>query len=128
MKKKFSVSLFLPFFLVACAAGHNDFIKIENGNVGTKMFRDKPYKWEDSGELIRADYLVSGLGLTDISEDKDGDIVYHFFVHEILPNTRLEKEWVGQCLIYYIVDSESYIVKEWGFDNGGNSLSCRTFT
>lgn len=119
--------LLLLNFVAGCAVGHDDFIKIENSNIGTKMFRDKTYKWDNSGELIRADYLVSGKGLTHIEENKNGDIIYHYSVHEVLPNERIPIEWVGLCLIYYVVDSETYLVKEWGFDEGANPLSCRTF-
>jgi hypothetical protein len=120
-------NLALLIFLTGCAVGHDDFISIENRNVGTKMVYDSPYKWDNSGELIRADYLVSGKGLTDITKNDKGDIVYHYSVHEILANERIEPSWVGKCLIYYVVDPDTFLIQEWGFDEGGNPLSCRTF-
>ena len=48
-------------------------------------------------------------------------------MQEVLENTRTEREWIGKCLIYYVVDSNTYIIKGWGFDKGGNPLSCRTW-
>jgi hypothetical protein len=125
--KLFSI-VFTSYFLLACAAGHDDFVSLKDNSIGTKMVREKPYYWEDSGELIRGDYVVSGKGLTKIDTDSNGNVIYHYSIHEILPNTRTEKEWVGKCLIYYVVDPKTYIVKGWGFDEGGNPLSCRTFT
>jgi hypothetical protein len=115
--------------LVSCVAGHQDFVDLRNSAyLGRVMDYKAPYKFSNSGEFIRGDYVIAGDGLTRISEDKNGDLIYHFSVQEILSNTRTEKEWIGKCLIYYVADPETYIVKDWGFDEGGTPLSCRTFT
>jgi hypothetical protein len=127
MVKNYFLIAFVVFTLAACAAGHADFVDTRSDWIGTKMQREQPYKWEDSGQFIRGDYVVSGQGLTAITENEDGDIVYHYSVHEILANSRTEKEWVGKCLVYYVVNPKTFIVKDWGFDEGGNPLSCRTF-
>jgi hypothetical protein len=127
------VKLILPLVtlptLVSCIAGHQDFVDLRNSAyLGRVMDYTVPYKFSNSGEFIRGDYVIAGDGLTRISEDKDGNFIYHFSVQEILLKTRTEKEWIGKCLIYYVVDPETYVVKDWGFDEGGNPLSCRTFT
>jgi hypothetical protein len=123
-------TLLLVVALSGCAAGHQDFIDLRNDlYVGKVVMKDKaPYKYSDSGKFVRGDYVISGQGLTKIDTDGNGNLIYHISVQEILPNTRTEKEWVGKCLIYYVVDSSTYLVKDWGFDKGGNPLSCRTFT
>jgi hypothetical protein len=116
--------------MVSCAAGHQDFINFRNNfDVGREiMFKTSPDRFSRAGEYIRGDYVISGDGLLNVNTNSEGQLVYHVFVQQILPNTRMEKEWIGKCLIYYIVDPETYIVKSWGFDDGGNPLSCRTFT
>lgn len=107
--------------------GHNDFINLKNSVIG-KVMKDKvPYKYTDSGQIIRATYVISGQGLTDITKRENGDLVYHISVHEILENNRTNPNWVGKCLIYYVVEPSSYKIKSWGFDEGGNPLSCRTW-
>jgi hypothetical protein len=127
---KLSLVLVLIATLVSCAAGHQDFIDLTNKfDVGHEiMFKNSPSKFSRAGEFIRGNYVVAGEGLLNINKNEEGQLVYHVFVQEILPNTRMEKEWIGKCLIYYVVDPETYIVKDWGFDEGGNPLSCRTFT
>lgn len=108
--------------------GHKDFINLKNSVIG-KVMKDKvPYKYADSGQIIRATYVISGQGLTDITKRENGDLVYHISVHEILENNRTKPNWVGKCLIYYVVEPSSYKVKSWGFDEGGNPLSCRTWS
>ncbi|WP_068547207.1 hypothetical protein [Thalassotalea crassostreae] len=112
--------------LNGCAVGHEDFINFRNDSIGTKEINTKPYKWENSGELIRADFLISGQGLTDISEDEEGNFIYHYSEQEVLSNAP-NKEWIGKCLFYYVVDPKTLIIKSWAFDEGGNPLSCRTW-
>ena len=116
--------------LSGCAAGHQDFIDFRNNSdVGREIiFKTSPEKFSRAGEFIRGDYVTAGDGLLNVSTNNKNELVYHVFVQEILPNTRTEKEWIGKCLIYYVVDPSTYIVKGWGFDKGGNHLSCRTFT
>ena len=117
-------------FLFSCAAGHQDFIDLTNRfDVGKEiMFKSSPERFSRAGEFIRGDYVIAGEGVLDISTGDNGFLIYRVFVQEILPNTRTKLEWVGKCLIYYIVDPETFIVQDWGFDEGGNPLSCRTFT
>ena len=128
MKNIFTLAICLAV-LTGCAAGHQDFIDLRNNYfVGkTVMKEDVPYKYDNSGEFIRGDYVIAGEGLTAITEDENGDLIYHVSVQEILPNSRTEKEWIGKCLVYYVVDPETRIVKDWGFDIGGNPQTCRTF-
>lgn len=116
--------------LLSCAAGHQDFIDFRNDvDVGREIiFKTSPAQFSRAGEFIRGDYVIAGDGLVNIDKNSEGQLVYHVFIQQILPNTRMEKEWVGKCLIYYIVDPDTYIVKGWGFDEVGNPLSCRTFT
>ncbi len=120
-----TISLFL-FMLSGCAVGHDDYVNYKNRTVGTKKIEKKPFKWKDSGELIRSNFLVSGEGLTHISKDKSGNLIYHYSVQEVLPHFS-KTEWVGKCLIYDVVDPMDYIITSWGFDEGGNPLSCRTW-
>ncbi|MBY6096712.1 hypothetical protein [Ferrimonas balearica] len=119
-----SVGLFL---LCSCAVGYEDYLKFKNSRVGEIMPYKEPFSFSDAGKLIRADYVKVGQGLTHITKDEKGNLIYHFSDQEILENTRTEKEWVGKCLTYYVVDPETYIIKSWGFDKGGNPLSCRTW-
>lgn len=114
--------------LISCAAGHQDFIDLRNAFVGRKVpYGNAPEKYAEAGQFYRGDYVISGYGLTHIDSNEQGQLIYHVFVQEILPNTPMEKEWVGKCLIYYVVDPETKIVLSWGFDQGGNPLSCRSF-
>jgi len=116
----------LLFVLSGCAIGHDDYVNFEDGRVGKKMPYKKPFKFKDAGKLIQADFVLGGQGLTHITKDKKGDLIYHFSGQEILPNFN-KKEWVGKCLTFSVVDPETYIIKSWGFDEGGNPLSCRTW-
>lgn len=128
MKKFYSLitgSVFL-FLLVGCAAGHDDYLDFENSMVGKKISFTEPFKFENAGKLIRADFLMGGPGFTHITKDNKGNLIYHFSSEEVLPNYH-KKEWVGKCMTYYVVDPETYIIKAWGFDEGGNPLSCRTW-
>lgn len=119
-------SLIAVLVLAGCAAGHQDYVDFKNSLIGKKETRTKPFKWEDSGKLVRADYLVSGKGLTHITKDDNGNLIYHYSVQEVLI-TNPRKEWVGKCLTYNVVDPETMIIIGWGFDKGGNPLSCRTW-
>jgi len=113
--------------LISCSApGHDDYLNFENSMVGKKIPYTEPFKFKSAGKLIRADFLMGGPGLTHITKDKHGNLLYHFSSSEVLPNYH-KKEWVGKCMTYYVVDPETYIIKSWGFDEGGNPLSCRTW-
>ncbi|MEJ6477008.1 hypothetical protein [Pseudoalteromonas piscicida] len=111
--------------MTGCVAtsGHEDFVGLKDSVVGLEMKDRKTYKYSNSGQLIRGGYAKSGQGLTEITKDNEGNYIYHIFVQEVLENTRTEREWIGKCLIYYVVDSNTYIIKGWGFDRGGNPLS-----
>lgn len=115
--------------LISCAAGHQDFIDIKDKFIVGReiMFEKIPHKFADAGQFYRGDYVVVGDGLTNIEKKDDGNLIYHVFSHEILPNAPMNKEWIGKCLIYYVVDSRTKIVLSWGFDKGGNPLACRSF-
>jgi hypothetical protein len=95
-------------------------------NIGESINNQKLTKSLDAGELIRADYLIGGEGLTNITILDSGVLRYHFSRQEVLPNYSI-KDYVGKCLIYYDVDPKTHIIISWGFDKGGNSLSCRTW-
>ena len=124
--KKVLLLLLVAGIVAGCSVGHEDYVNFRNKLVGTQETSTEPYKWPDSGQLIRSDYLLSGQGLTHISKNAQGDLIYHYDVQEVLPNYR-RKEWVGKCLIYNVVDPVTRIIKDWGFDEGGNPLSCRTW-
>ena len=129
MKSSIQLMLKAPLLAVllsACTVGHNDFIGFRNSMIGEVMAWKEPFKWENSGQLRRGDYLLSGEGLTHISKDSEGSLIYHMSGDEVLSNFN-KKEWVGKCLTYYVVDPYSYVIKSWGFDEGGNPLSCRTW-
>ena len=115
------------FLLTGCAAGHQDFVDSQNYWIGKKEIRTESFKWKNSGKLIRADFLLAGQGLTHISNDDKGNLIYHYSIDEILP-TFGNKKLIGKCLIFYVVNPDSMIRISWGFDKGGNPLSCRTWS
>lgn len=117
---------YMLFPLTACSVGHKDYIDFRNDEIGTEIPYREPFKFKNSGELVRGDFVRSGEGLTHITKDESGDLIYHIFDQEVLANYP-KKEWIGKCLTYYKVDPQSYIIKSWGFDKGGNPLSCRTW-
>ncbi|MCL1080192.1 hypothetical protein D5R81_19460 [Parashewanella spongiae] len=110
-----------------CAVGHNDFVNYRDNDIGTVMIYKMPFKFKNSGELRRGDFAITGQGLTHIDKDTDGNLIYHFSDQEILPHFH-KKEWIGKCLTYYVVNPTTFIIKSWGFDKGGNPLSCRTWS
>ncbi len=127
--------LFIAFTFNGCIGiGHQGFIDIHNDMIGAKMMNYKPYKYENAGKIIRGNFLVGGQGFTHITKNKDGNLVFHYFSSEVLPkfhyNTQPQwakgnKKWIGKCLTYNIVNPKTGIVMGWGFDKGGNPLSCR---
>lgn len=110
-----------------CAAGHEDYKKYLNMNIGESIKNQKLSRSPDVGKLIRSDYLIDGEGLTNITTLDSGILRYHFRRQEVLPNYSI-KDYVGKCLIYYDVDPNTHIIIAWGFDEGGNPLSCRTWS
>jgi hypothetical protein len=124
---KYNIYLSIVVLLVAgCAAGHQDYLDFKNSRIGKKETKTEPYKWDNSGELVRADFLISGQGLTEITKDDEGNLIYHYSDQEVLP-TNPREEWVGKCLTYNVVNPETMVIIDWGFDKGGNPLSCRTW-
>ena len=97
---------------------------MDNSLLGQKYINNVPKKNADAGKLIRSNYLLEGEGLTHITKDKDGNIVNHLSISEVLP-AYSKKNGVGKCLIYLVVDPKTHIILNWGFDEGGNPMSCR---
>lgn len=116
------------------AIGHGAFVDIRNNVIGKEVYFKKPFKFKNAGKLRRANFAINGQGLTHITKNKNGDLVYHLSEQEILPIFANRgwrsgnKKWVGKCLTYQVVDPKTYIVKGWGFDKGGNPLSCRIWS
>jgi hypothetical protein len=109
-----------------CVVGHGDYKRYLDMNIGESIYIENLSKSPNAGQLIRSDYLIQGEGLTHITTLDSGVLRYHFSGMEILPNYSI-KDYVGKCLIYYDVDPKTHIIIAWGFDEGGNPLSCRTF-
>ncbi len=120
------LTIAMLIFLNGCSVGHKDFVDIENRFVGKKTSLIKPFKFKNSGQFTRGDFEIAGYGITHVTKDKDGNLIVHWYVSEILPNAP-KKEWVGKCLLYEVVDPKTHIIKGWGYDEGGNPLSCRTW-
>jgi hypothetical protein len=124
---KANIVMFLIFFnLSGCVVGHSDYKRYLDMNIGKNIKHYMPYDGSKSGQLIRSDYLLGGDGLTHKTILDDGVVRYHFSGQEVLPNYSI-KDYVGRCLVYYDVDPETHIILRWGFDKGGNPLSCRTW-
>lgn len=116
--------------------GHQDWLDYRNNYIGKRIFyNDKaPDKYHSSGKIIRGNYLLSGQGLTYITKDNKGNLFYHIDGSEILPVfydtskpkwLRKDKNWIGKCKFYYIVDPKTKIIKGWEFEKDANPLSCR---
>jgi len=147
MKTKILIAIGLLLMLNGCTTldtlkryltprGHQDFINLINTSIGKKAHTIKPSKDKAAGEFMVGEFVINGLGFTHVSKDKNGNVIVHSDVSEILPVAALKgnafaapanKEWIGKCLIYSIVDPKTHIIKGWGFDKGGNPLSCRTW-
>lgn len=122
--------LFIIIFplLVGCyAVGHKDYVNIQNNILGEKTTRITPFQFKNAGSLIGGNFLISGQGITHISYDNKGNLITHWDDGEVLPSFHGNKKWIGKCLIYEVIDPKTHIVKSWGFDEGGNPLSCRTW-
>lgn len=111
---------------MGCAVGHDDYVNFMDGRIGQVMYYKEPYQFDNAGEYSRGDFVINGQGLTSISRNESGDFIYYYSDQEVLSNAP-KKEWIGKCLFYYVVDAKTYIIKDWGFDEGGNPLSCRTW-
>ncbi len=118
--------IFALFLLNGCSGswGQKGYIDSENRMIGKKLVSIKPFTFKNAGEFTRAKFQIAGQGITHVTKNENGDLVVHWFSSEILPHYP-NKKWVGKCLTYEIVDSKTHILKDWGFDKGGNPLSCR---
>ncbi len=130
------ILVFVLVFNGCYKIGYEGFVDSENILIGKRVPYNTIEDWSFSGTIIGGNFLVAGKGLTHITKNKKGDLIYHIDESEVLPNFyddskpkifRTSKKWVGKCKIYYIVDPKTYIIKSWGFDKGGNPLSCRTW-
>ena len=128
MKMRYVLLALTLIIMTGCyRVGHQDFIEFNNDITGKKIhYGSPPDKYHNSGKLIRGNFLIAGQGLTHITKNKNGDLIYHIESSEVLPNFD-NKEWIGKCKLYYVVDQKTKIVKAWGFDKGGNPQSCRTW-
>lgn len=134
--KKYLLIIFISLLINGCYVGHQGFINLRNDKIGTKALHFKPFKYKNAGEYYRANFSLLGYGVTHVDKDKEGNLIVHWFNEEILPNfyhkkgifTFGNKKWIGKCLTYKIVDSKTHIIKGWGFDKGGNPLSCKIWS
>jgi hypothetical protein len=67
--------IILLLMLGGCAAGHDDYVNFENNMLGKKMPFKEPFKFDNAGELLRADFLLGGQGLTHITKDQEGNLI-----------------------------------------------------
>jgi len=118
--------LFTSLLFSGCImrGGHQPFVKMYNNHLGKKNLFDK-YKFESYGQIIGG-FRKSGYGLTHITKDKNGNLIYHWDHWEVLPNYN-DKKAVGKCKVYEIVDPKTKIVKAWGFEPDSNPLSCQVW-
>ena len=117
----FIISIFI--FNGCFTSAHQDFIKNMNSQIGHKVAIDvKPFKYKWAGQMFRGDFVKSSIGLTHITYDKNGNIVRHWYGQEVLPNG--PKKMIGKCLTYQVINSKNGTIIQWGFDKGGNPISC----
>ena len=122
-------------FLSGCTGKshpHRSFIENKDYNIKkypkatfTEKAINPPYK----GTISSNGVVKAGDGLTHKTKDKDGNIIYHFFLHEVLKNPSFlfleEKGIIGKCKIYYVVDPKTNIIINWGFEKESNPKACR---
>lgn len=127
--KHLSIVIFVLILGGCYTVGYQDYVNWKNSRIGTKAYYVKPSKFTHTtpGEFTRGDFEIAGYGLTHVTKDSNGNIITHWDDGEILPNFKKNKNWIGKCLTYYVIDSKTHIIKSWGFDKGSNPLSCRTW-
>lgn len=133
MRYLFVAISILPLLSGCLGIGHKGWADNMDEKIGQKAVVLDPTRFGNSGELIRADFLVQGKGFTHITQSENGDIIQHWDSSEVLPIyanrdppwTSGRKEWVGKCKYYLVVDPETHIVKVWGIEKDGNPESCR---
>jgi len=120
------IILFTILVISGCTTGNKPWEDYRNELIGSKAPVLDPTRFGDAGELIRADYVISGDGFTHISKDNEGHIIQHWFYSEVLP-TAPSDAWVGKCKIFYVVDPDTNVIISWGYDEGSNRESCRVY-
>jgi len=126
MKNNYYMILMSLFLFNGCLQiGHQGFIDYQNNKISKKPYFTEPIKPKGEGEAKRGVSIIIGQGFTHITKLKNGDLIHHWSGQEILSTFKGNKEWVGKCLTYRIIDAKTGLVKSWGFDKGGNPLSCR---
>jgi len=107
--------------------GHEDFLDLKEERIGKKMHSKSPYKYKNSGKYVKDKSIKIGQGLTHITKNTQGNLIYHIDGEEVLPHKYATKEWIGKCKYYYVVDTQTFMIKSWGFEKDSNPLSCRTW-
>jgi hypothetical protein len=126
--KYITLSVMLVLLTGCYKVGYEDFLDSRDADVGKKPAFLKPFKFKNAGKPRRGKNIITGQGFTHITKMKNGDLMYHWDSQEILPSFKGNKTWIGKCLTYEIIDAKTGLVKSWGFDKGGNPLSCRTWS
>ena len=115
--------------LMSCETtrGHQGFVNHLNRGIGKKAIAVEPFQYDDAGYLSSGGSIMGRKGITHVTMNKHGDLVLHWAGKEVLPNypSVSGRNIVGRCFIYQVVDAQTHIIKRWGFDKGGNPLSCR---
>jgi hypothetical protein len=124
MKKLLVILVFSGMILSCVVIGNIPFAKALDSRVGQKASLLDPTRYGDAGDIIRGTFMISGDGFTHITKNENGDIVQHWFYSEVLSNFN-RKEWIGKCKVFFVVDPKTNIIKDWGYDEGGNPQSCR---
>ncbi|MBH0063215.1 hypothetical protein I6E85_19000 [Pseudoalteromonas sp. NZS71] len=120
------IVLFTILVISGCTTGNKPWEEYTNELIGGKAPFLDPTRFGDAGELIRADYVISGDGFTHISKNNEGQILQHWFYSEVL-STAPSEEWVGKCKIFYIVNPDTNVIISWDYDEGSNKESCRVY-
>ena len=112
---------------------HRSFVESENNFLARHpqggTFTEEAINPPDKGTISSNGVVKAGDGLTHKTKDKDGNIIYHFFLYERLKNPSFlfleEKGIIGKCKIYYVVDPKTNIILNWGFEKDSNPKTCR---
>ena len=86
---------------------------------------------EQKRKITEYPYSLMLRHLTHVTDNGEGNCVYHFFHYEykegtyIIPFLLREKETIGKCMVYYVVDPLTDVIIDWGYDEGSNPKTCR---
>ena len=124
---RIALFLLIALLLAGCPRGHKPYVNFQNSIIGLKTATVQPFEFDGAGSLPRGGSIMRSRGITHVTKNKDGDLVLHRAGQEVLPNHPYVggRNIVGRCLTYRVVDAQTHIIKRWGFDKGGNPLSCR---